>query len=273
MRSRLTPVKASRKDWLFHFFVVPVFLAFLFFLGKHFPRLADFLVLSRESSTLASLYLSNFFHESFAGHLLANLIFYATFAFLILVLESEDVRAFRSFSVLAFTIIPVFMSSLVLKDLVFGRFLGFSGITSLFGGYFVFSFSKYLSRRKKPTLVNFAILLLTLNLILSGWLDGIFFVAASLVSLVCFFSLFSEMVFNAKSLLLLWFGKKKNLFQATTVTISCFAVFYLPIILPKDFILPGGAINIYEHYLGWVLGIALGFACSSLVVFFTGKRQ
>ncbi|MEM2419173.1 MAG: hypothetical protein QXW77_00875 [Candidatus Hadarchaeales archaeon] len=245
-----------RRDHLLFLLLIPFLLVSIFLLPRGVKE--RYFVLRRGS--LSGVLLSSYVHLE-TGHLENNLWHYLLVMLPILWLES-DRRRFRRMMLLLFLLLPplLSLSSLVAYG---GDSWGFSGVVAGLIGYLPYCVYSHLRARGVGLNLNFLFAIFLANAALLFLLRDALLVGGTIL-LLSLSSLYPtrrgmrEMVELLRSQL----GRPRSIralplfvWRGTLILLSVCFLFYLPCLLPEEFVVGGEMIDVMGHFIGYVFGL------------------
>lgn len=214
---------------------------------------------------IISVFMSNYTHED-AKHLLDNLSLYLLLLLLIFAIDKDMDLLARS-SAVFLILVPFVLTLLIFVMTPIISNLGFSGIVAAFYGYFVFAVWRGLKRIDDKVDFNILALMLLLNIFLVVYINsdyipwGTWLVWVLVIAFVVGFAVQTDKISSiADKICKIMFElvKRRDVssfvyYLIISLIIMLVFLFYLPFIV--DFRSIPNGINVFAHYVGYVLGI------------------
>ncbi len=259
--------KITEAEFIFYLIIIPSFLILVYLL-PHW--ISDVFRLNLNEPNIISLFFSNYTHQNLE-HLISNLIAYFLLIILVLNIETNK-KEFYGFSVFAFLLFP-FLIFLITKFFLnifnitnFPPTIGFSGVASLFNGYFIYVLYKYLKLNAfKDLKLRFIFFLLIFNVTIWAFYNNLYLALTSLVVLILFFF---DNLKGIKAILIFirskMFSIKDKKEQINWKNFLLMTLFLIPLVslvslLPKELKTSAGIVNTPVHFFALLIGVFLPY--------------
>jgi membrane associated rhomboid family serine protease len=247
--------------------LVPIIICIIIFLLPE--SIQGIFVLDINNLNLWNWFTYIFVHEGFA-HLKSNMIFYLITSFLVyFILPKQDKEKFYILIILSLFIVPLFTLILTLflrnvglfpTQLIYNR--GFSGIDSailgMLGVALARNLSYFFSERPSNKLIIhlcyfFIIPSLTIMVLDLSW-------KLSLILFAIWIFLIPLIIHILKKDCVLKYKKTQNLFYDFPFILGCcLLILESAMLIPKNIVQNGVIVNIFAHFIGFVIGGLLIF--------------
>jgi len=257
-------------EFLLYFLLIPSILIVLFLLPH---EITDFFKLILNNPDIPSIFFSNYLHQDLS-HLIGNLGVYFLLIILIFRFEKnkKELYLFSIFSLFLYPFLIYFIIKISFSLSGINNFppsLGFSGIVSLFNGYFLYTIYKYLKVRINQNLkLRFILILFIINIV--AWLVfnkyNLLLLGLSLIVLIFLIASnikdIQEIIYFL-SISLFRFKERRvsgiRLWNFIFCFLSIIPLISLISLLPENLISKAGLVNTPVHFFSFLIGVFIPY--------------